>query len=83
MNLLREEKKHGGNLGDNTRANTACTRPSGEHQDHAGGSLCVFRHFAWLEAGSGKTASSRPAHQRVTLTVRLLSARRDVKNQEN
>jgi hypothetical protein len=28
--------------------------------------------FAWLEAGSGKMAFSRPAHQRVTHTVRWL-----------
>ena len=35
-----------------------------------GGSLRVFGQFAWLEVGSGKAALSRPAHQRVTLTVR-------------
>jgi len=40
-----------------------------------GGSLRVFKHFAWLEAGSGKVAVSRPAHQRVTLTVGLPFAR--------
>jgi len=34
-----------------------------------GGSLRVFERFAWLEVGSGKMALSRPAHQRVTLTV--------------
>ena len=34
-----------------------------------GGSLRVFRHFAWLEAGSVKVALSRPAHQRVTQAV--------------
>ena len=34
-----------------------------------GGSLRVFRHFVWLEVGSGKMASSRPAHQRVTPAV--------------
>ena len=34
-----------------------------------GGSLRVFEPFAWLEAGSGKAALPRPAHQRVTLTV--------------
>jgi hypothetical protein len=32
-----------------------------------GGSLRVFRQFAWLEVGSGKVAFSRPTHQRVTL----------------
>jgi hypothetical protein len=32
--------------------------------DHpTGGSLRVFRPFAWLEAGSVKTALSRPTHQ--------------------
>jgi len=30
-----------------------------------GGSLRVFKQFAWLEVGSGKMALSRPAHQRV------------------
>jgi hypothetical protein len=30
-----------------------------------GGSRRVFRPFAWLEVGSDKAASSRPAHQRV------------------
>jgi hypothetical protein len=34
-----------------------------------GGSLRVFRQFAWLEVGSGKAALSRPAHQPVTHTV--------------
>ena len=38
----------------------------------AGGSLRVFRQFAWLEVCSGKTALSRPAHQRVTQAVSLL-----------
>jgi hypothetical protein len=37
-----------------------------------GGSLRVFKPFAWLEVGSIKIALSRPAHQRVTLTVGLL-----------
>jgi hypothetical protein len=36
-----------------------------------GGSLRVFRHFAWLEVGSGKAAFSRLAHQRVTPAVGL------------
>ena len=35
-----------------------------------GGSLRVFRHFARLEVDTGKVALPRPAHQRVTLTVR-------------
>jgi hypothetical protein len=34
-----------------------------------GGSRRVFRQFAWLEAGSVKMASSRPAHPRVTQAV--------------
>jgi len=34
-----------------------------------GGSLRVFKQVSWLEAGSGKAALSRPAHQRVTHTV--------------
>ena len=33
-----------------------------------------FRHFVWLEAGSGKLALSRPARQRVTFSVKLLSS---------
>jgi hypothetical protein len=41
-----------------------------QHSVHpTGGSLRVFRHFAWLEVGSGKMALSRSAHQRVTQTV--------------
>ena len=35
-----------------------------------GGSLRVFRQFAWLGVGSIKMALSRPAHQRVTQAVR-------------
>ena len=42
-----------------------------QHSVHpTGGSLRVFRHFAWLEADSDKIALSRPTHQRVTQTVR-------------
>jgi hypothetical protein len=43
-----------------------------------GGSRRVFKPFAWLEVGSSKAASSRPAclrrqaHPRVTLTVGTL-----------
>ena len=41
-----------------------------QHSVHpTGGSRRVFRQFVWLEAGSGKAASSRPAHQRVTPAV--------------
>ena len=39
-----------------------------------GGSRRVFEQFAWLGVGSGKVASSHPAHQRVTPTVSLLFA---------
>jgi hypothetical protein len=38
-----------------------------------GGSLRVFKQFSWLKAGSVKVALSRPAHQRVTLTVGRLT----------
>jgi len=31
----------------------------------------VFEQFAWVEVGSVKVVLSRPAHQRVTLTVSL------------
>jgi hypothetical protein len=42
-----------------------------QHSVHpTGGSLRVFRQFVWLGVGSGKVASSRPTHPRVTLTVR-------------
>ncbi len=45
-------------------------RACAQHSVHpTGGSLRVFRHFAWLEVGSVKVALSRPAHQRVTHTV--------------
>jgi len=41
-----------------------------QHSVHpTGGSLRVFKQFAWLEAGSVKAALSRPAHQRVTQAV--------------
>jgi hypothetical protein len=49
--------------------NTACTRPRHEHAGQAGGSLRVFKQFAWLQVGSGKMALSRPTHQRVTQAV--------------
>jgi hypothetical protein len=49
-------------------------RETAQHSVHpTGGSLRVFRQFAWLEAGSGKVALSRPTHQRVTQTVRRLA----------
>ena len=41
-----------------------------QHSVHpTGGSLRVFKHFAWLGVGSVKMASSRPTHQRVTQAV--------------
>ena len=41
-----------------------------QHSVHpTGGSLRVFKHFAWLEVGSVKMALSRPTHQRVTQAV--------------
>jgi hypothetical protein len=44
-----------------------------QHSVHpTGGTLRVFRQFAWLGVGSGKVAFSRPAHQRVMYTVRRL-----------
>ena len=38
-------------------------------RSHGGGCRRVFRQFSWLKAGSGKTALSRPIHQRVTRAV--------------
>jgi hypothetical protein len=35
----------------------------------------VFRHFAWLEVGSGKTALSHPSRQQVTQTISPLPSR--------
>jgi hypothetical protein len=48
--------------------------PDKVRRDRDGGSLRVFRQFAWLEAGSGKVAFSRLADQRVTQPVRLFGA---------
>ena len=58
--------------------NTACTRPPHERRGRDGGSLLVFRHFAWLEVGSAKIALSHPAHQRVTPTVGRLRQNRNI-----
>ncbi len=45
-----------------------------QHSVHpTGGSRRVFKQFLWPEAGSVKAALSRPAHQRVTLTVGQLN----------
>ena len=47
-----------------TAANKACSvHPTG-------GSLRVFRQFAWLGVGSVKMALSCPTHQRVTPAVK-------------
>ena len=43
--------------------------PGKVRRGHGGGSLRVFRQFAWLGVGYDKMALSRPAHQRVTHTV--------------
>ena len=41
-----------------------------QHSVHpTGGSLRVFRQFAWLEVGPVKMALSCPTHQRVTQAV--------------
>jgi hypothetical protein len=35
-----------------------------QHSVHlTGGSLRVFKHFVWLQVGSGKAALSHPTHQ--------------------
>ncbi len=45
-----------------------------QHSVHpTGGSRRVFKQFVWLEVGSVKAALSRPAHPRVTHTVRRQS----------
>ena len=44
-------------------------------RSHGGGSLRVFDQFTWLGVGSDKAALSRPAHQRVTHTVRRVAAK--------
>jgi hypothetical protein len=47
-----------------------------QHSVHpTGGSLRVFRQFAWLEVGSDKMALSCPAHQPVTQAVSPLKAK--------
>jgi hypothetical protein len=54
-----------------------------QHSVHpTGGSLRVFRQFAWLEVGSVKSASSRPTHPRVTLTVSPFFAQQGI-NERN
>jgi hypothetical protein len=44
-----------------------------------GGSLRVFRQFAWLEIGSSKVALPRPAHQPVTQAVGWLIRKKSKK----
>jgi hypothetical protein len=53
------------------QAGRLASREIAQHSVHpTGGSLRVFKRFAWLGVGSGKIALSQPAHQRVTPTVR-------------
>jgi len=61
-------------LENRARANTACTRTPATNAGAGGGSLRVFWQFSLLEVGSIKVALSRPAHPRVTQTVRRLVA---------
>jgi hypothetical protein len=69
MNRVREKRR----LTQPRSAGSAtCTRPLGEHQDCRGGSLRVFRHFSWLEAGSVKAALSRPAHRWALMLPHLI-----------
>ena len=59
-----------GRLRPTQRAVSLAFIGSSQHSVHpTGGSLRVFRHFAWLGVGSGKVTFSRPAHQRVTQAV--------------
>ncbi len=44
--------------------------PPSAGSGRAGGSLRVFKLFAWLEVNSAEMAWSRPAHQQVTQAVR-------------
>jgi hypothetical protein len=47
-----------------------------QHSVHlTGGSLRVFRRFARLEVVSDKMVLSRPTHQQVTQTVRLINTK--------
>jgi hypothetical protein len=49
---------------------TGIKSKTAQHSVHpTGGSRRVFEQFAWLQAGSGKTALPPPAHPRVTHTV--------------
>ena len=43
--------------------------PGNERRGWRGGSLRLFKEFAWLEAGSDKITLYRPAHQPVTQAV--------------
>src|ERR1041385_2083980 len=54
------------------RSSHCLVRSVAQHSVHpTGGTLRVFRLFAWLQVGSTKMALPRPAHQRVTQTVGL------------
>ena len=60
----------GTRLSIDLKGNEYDSQKARQHSVHpTGGSLRVFRHFAWLEVGSVKMALSRPTHQRVTHTV--------------
>jgi hypothetical protein len=52
------------------RGRSAIYSHAAQHSVHpTGGSLRVFKQFAWLKVGSVKMAFSRPTHQRVTQAV--------------
>jgi len=56
-----------------SKGNGVLRNPATQHSVHpTGGSRRVFKPFVWLEVGSVKVALSRPAHPRVTHTVRQL-----------
>jgi hypothetical protein len=55
--------------GKNAAQHSVHPIPDKERRGHGGGSLRVFRQFAWLGVGSDKMALSHPAHQRVTQAV--------------
>jgi hypothetical protein len=59
-----------GILGESPFVSKLRKAKSAQHSVHpTGGSLRVFRQFAWLEASPGKVALSPPAHPRVTHPV--------------
>ena len=52
--------------------------PDKVRRGRGGGSLRVFKPFAWLEADSVKMAFSRPTHQRVTQAVGRFSSEENI-----